>query len=84
MPTRQDVLTNVVMPKIEAATPGGGEYLNEANFEQNWWQENFYGQNYGRLREIKDSLDPTGILYSRTAVGSEDWVQDAQGRLCRV
>lgn len=83
MVARQDVLTNVVMPKIEAATPGGGAYLNEANFEQDRWQENFYGQNYRRLREIKDSLDPTGTLYARTAVGSEDWVQDAQGRLCR-
>lgn len=41
MLTRQDVLTNVVMPKIEAATPSGGAYLNEANFEQDWWHENF-------------------------------------------
>ncbi|ROV86998.1 hypothetical protein VMCG_10819 [Cytospora schulzeri] len=84
MVARQDVLTNVVMPKIEAATPGGGAYLNEANFEQDQWQENFYGENYRRLIAIKDALDPTGILYARTAVGSEGWVQDGQGRLCPV
>ncbi|KAK8108106.1 uncharacterized protein PG998_010119 [Apiospora kogelbergensis] len=84
MLARQDVLTNVVMPRIEAATPGGGAYLNEANFEQDHWQENFYGENYGRLKNIKDALDPTGVLYARTAVGSEDWVQDGQGRLCRA
>ncbi|KAK8081386.1 hypothetical protein PG996_000167 [Apiospora saccharicola] len=84
MVARQDVLTNVVMPRIEAATPGGGAYLNEANFEQDRWQENFYGENYPRLRKVKDALDPTGIMYARTAVGSEDWVQDGQGRLCRV
>lgn len=84
MLARQDVLTNVVMPRIEAATPGGGAYLNEANFEQDHWQENFYGENYRRLKNIKDALDPTGVLYARTAVGSEDWVQDGQGRLCRA
>lgn len=56
----------------------------KANFEQDRWQENFYGQNYGRPREIKNSLDPTGIPYSRTLVGSEDGVQDAQGRLCQA
>lgn len=84
MVARQDVLTSVVMPKIEAATPGGGAYLNEANFEQDQWQENFYGENYPRLRKIKDALDPRGSLYARTAVGSEDWVQDGQGRLCPV
>lgn len=35
MGARQDVLTIIVMPKIEAATPGGGAYLNQANFQYN-------------------------------------------------
>ncbi|KAH8203673.1 hypothetical protein TruAng_002203 [Truncatella angustata] len=84
MVDRQDILTNIVMPKVVAATPGGGAYLNEANFEENQWQDTFYGENYGRLREIKRALDPDGILYARTAVGSEEWIHDEQGRLCRT
>jgi hypothetical protein len=84
MVARQDVLTNIVMPKVEAATPGGGAYLNEANFEQEHWQEVFYGESYGRLSEIKRALDPDGILYAGTAVDSDELVQDGQGRLCRA
>lgn len=41
-------------------------------FEQDQWQESFYGQKHRRVRNIKDALDHTGILCARTAVGSED------------
>lgn len=37
MAAYQTTLTNVVMPQIEEATPVGGAYLNEANFEQSDW-----------------------------------------------
>ena len=80
----QTTLTNVVMPQIEKATPGGGAYLNEANFEQPDWQEVFYGTNYPRLKNIKDNVDPLGVFYSRTAVGSESWAEDRDGRLCKI
>lgn len=77
-------LTQFVMPEIEAATPNGGAYLNEANFQQPSWQNEFYGTNYPRLKSMKDSVDPLGVFYARTAVGSEEWAEDAQGRLCRT
>ncbi|KAK8058459.1 FAD-dependent isoamyl alcohol oxidase [Apiospora phragmitis] len=80
----QKRLTNQIMPKVEAATPGGGSYLNEANFEQPGWQHAFYGSNYPRLRKIKQELDPLGVLFAQTAVGSEMWTEDADGRLCRI
>lgn len=35
---RQDVLTIVVIPKIEVATSGGEADLHQASFEQNNWQ----------------------------------------------
>ncbi|KAI5862012.1 FAD-binding domain-containing protein [Durotheca rogersii] len=77
-------LTREVMPRIQAASPGGAAYLNEANFEEPDWQTTFYGPNYPRLRRIKAKYDPQGLLYARTAVGSEAWREDTQGRLCRV
>ncbi|RWA06194.1 hypothetical protein EKO27_g8920 [Xylaria grammica] len=76
-------LTNIVMPQIEAVTPDGGAYLNEANFEQPDWQNVFYGENYPRLKGIKNQVDPQGIFYAQTAVGSERWAEDASGRLCQ-
>ncbi|KAI5920289.1 FAD-binding domain-containing protein [Camillea tinctor] len=84
MLSRQEQLTQTIMPQIEAATPGGGAYLNEANFQQPDWQETFYGTNYPRLREIKDKYDPQSLLYAMTAVGSESWAAASDGRLCRV
>ncbi|KAK7973831.1 hypothetical protein PG989_015679 [Apiospora arundinis] len=78
----QTRLTTQIMPKIEAATPGGGSYLNEANFQQSKWQEAFYGSNYPRLSEIKRRVDPRSLFYAQTAVGSEMWKEGAHGKLC--
>ncbi|KAF2964205.1 hypothetical protein GQX73_g9383 [Xylaria multiplex] len=83
MTAYQKNLTEIVMPQIEAATPNGGAYMNEANFEQPDWQNVFYGENYPRLRDIKSKVDPLGVFYAQTAVGSEAWAEDASGRLCR-
>ncbi|TGJ86987.1 hypothetical protein E0Z10_g1718 [Xylaria hypoxylon] len=83
MTAYQANLTNIVMPQIEAVTPGGGAYLNEANFEQPDWQNVFYGENYPRLKDIKSKVDPKGTFYAQTAVGSELWTEDANGRLCQ-
>ncbi|KAI0194581.1 hypothetical protein F4808DRAFT_453069 [Astrocystis sublimbata] len=80
----QKNLTTTVMPAIELATPGGGSYLNEANFEQLDWQEVFYGTNYPRLQRVKAKYDPDSLFYARTAVGSEAWYEDGEHRLCRT
>ncbi|OTB04505.1 hypothetical protein M426DRAFT_261774 [Hypoxylon sp. CI-4A] len=80
---KQDVLTRSVMPQIEAATPNAGAYLNEASFLQSDWQQVFYGSNYPRLSAIKAKYDPDSLLYATTAVGSESWISNQDGRLCR-
>ncbi|KAH3908845.1 hypothetical protein HBI56_072120 [Parastagonospora nodorum] len=90
MVKRRMDLANVVHPAIERVTVGGGAYLNEADplvysqGDHKKWQEAFYGGNYARLREVKKKWDPKGVFYAHTAVGSEDWVTDIEGRLCRV
>lgn len=84
MVAREHDLMSTYMPALIAATPGSGIYLNEGNFAQSDWQDQFYGVNYARLREVKRAYDPEGILYGLTSVGSEDWELDSSGRLCHV
>ncbi|KAK8029895.1 FAD-dependent isoamyl alcohol oxidase [Apiospora rasikravindrae] len=84
MAARQDFAANVLQPQIDAATPGGGVYLNEANWKQKNWQQEFYGRNYPRLLTVKNKYDPEGLLYAHTAVGSEKWFEDGSMRLCKA
>lgn len=57
--------------------------MNEANFQQPDWQNVFYGTNYKRLKAVKKHWDPEDLFYGITAVGSEAWNADSDGRLCR-
>lgn len=80
----QDELHDNIMPFVNNATPGAGAYGNEANWDQDDWQNAFYGDHYSRLREIKNTYDPDSIFYGLTTVGSDAWAEDAEGRLCRT
>lgn len=83
MVARQDLMTQVLIPQLAALTPNGGCYLNEADFREPDWPSVFYGGNYARLLGIKERFDPHHVFYATTAVGSEYWVAQADGRLCR-
>ncbi|RDW74765.1 hypothetical protein BP6252_05907 [Coleophoma cylindrospora] len=83
MEARESELINVITPAFQAAS-GSGAYLNEASFKTPDWQEQFYGTNYDRLRAIKKKYDPNDLFYAVTAVGSDAWVTDSAGRLCRA
>ncbi|KXH35740.1 hypothetical protein CSIM01_05133 [Colletotrichum simmondsii] len=48
------------------------------------WQASFFGVNYPRLRSIKARYDPTDLFWCPTCVGSEGWVQQEDGILCRA
>ncbi|KAK6829556.1 FAD binding domain protein [Apiospora arundinis] len=80
----QETMTKVIMPRVEALTPGGGAYSNEGDFQQPDWQHVFYGKNYEALKGVKDKYDPHGLFYGLTAVGSDRWAVQEDGRLCRV
>lgn len=80
----EDTLHNSVLPLLKQLSPGSGTYLNEGDPHQSDWINAFYGDNYDRLREVKKAWDSTDTFYARTGVGSEDWDQDAQGRLCKL
>ena len=80
----QRLMTNVLLPLLEALTPDSGAYLNEADIHQPNWQWVFYRDKYATLSDIKNKYDPNQIFYARTGVGSERWTELENGRLCRV
>ena len=80
----QDMITHDLLPSVEKLTPRGAAYLNEADFQQSDFQRTIYGDNYEKLRNVKRKYDPSDIFYARTAVGSDEWTEDKEGRLCRV
>lgn len=85
MQSRKDLLVDYLIPQLEEATPGAGTYLNEidAQWKGDWITE-LYGENYDRLLEIKNRYDPEHTFYARTAIGSDSWFSDEDGRLCRA
>lgn len=80
----QDKITNTVQPIVEAATPGGGAYMNEADFQQRRFQDVFFGSNWDLLSKVKSAWDPDSLLYAVSGVGSEKWEVRQDGRLCKV
>ncbi|KAI1105750.1 FAD-binding domain-containing protein [Jackrogersella minutella] len=78
----QDAVTYTLLPELEALTPDGAVYLNEADFQAPDFKVTFYGENYGKLLAIKKKYDPDDIFYAKTAVGSDRWEERVDGRLC--
>jgi hypothetical protein len=77
-------MTEVIQPLVEAATPGSGSYVNEADFNQKNWQTTFWGGNYKKLLSIKKKWDPSNLFYATVGVGSEAWTVRNDGRMCRA
>lgn len=83
-------ITDDWMGRLRNVTPGGGGYGNEGDVMEPDFGQAFFGSNYPRLYDLKQKVDPWGVFYAPTAVGSEDWYIEDQGwltlqtgRLCR-
>ena len=59
------------MAPIRTATPGAGSYVNEGDFFEPNWREEFWGPHYPRLLAIKRRVDPTNLFRVHHGVGSE-------------
>ena len=59
------------MKLLRAVTPGGGSYVNEADYFEEEWQHSFWGANYSKLLEVKTSFDPHNLFCVHHGVGSE-------------
>jgi hypothetical protein len=75
---------NDIDAPFQELSPGSGTYLNEMNIFDPDWQQNVYGVNWDRLAAIKEQVDPRGVFYAETAVGSQNWKKVAGDRLCPV
>ncbi|MDF1796830.1 MAG: FAD-binding protein [Coxiellaceae bacterium] len=66
---------NRAMNMFRKAAPNGGSYVNETDYFEKNWQQAFWGDNYKRLYDIKQQVDPNGLFYCHHCVGSELWNQ---------
>lgn len=62
---------DAAMRAIRDVTPGAGTYANEADYFEPDWQDSFWGGNYTRLRQVKETYDPTNLFRVHHGVGSE-------------
>jgi len=56
-------------------TPNSGAYLNEADYYEPNWPKSLFGDNYERLKSIKEEYDPNGLFRVWNGIGgtrSED------------
>jgi hypothetical protein len=80
----QALMTDTLLPELEALTPGGGVYLNEGDSNDPNWQQTFYGANYAQLKTVKEKYDPEQLFYAFTGVGSDEWEVRTDRRLCKL
>ncbi len=64
------------MAPLNALTLRPASYLNETDCFQADWQSAFWGDNYPRLKRVKDRYDPDGLFFVHHGVGSESWSAD--------
>ena len=67
--------------ELRKIAPRSGSYVNECNYFNPSWQEEFWGPNYSRLRAVKKKYDPDGLFFVHHGVGSEEWSADGFRRL---
>lgn len=84
MLAQQALMTDTIVPALEAVTPGSGAYMNEADFRQPDFQTQFFGDKYDALLAIKAKYDPQRLFWATKAVGSEYWSVAEDGRMCRA
>lgn len=77
----QAATVDASMSELRKLLPRVGSYVWETDFFQPNWQDAFWGENYARLRAVKDKYDPAGLFFVHHGVGSESWSADGFVRL---
>jgi hypothetical protein len=70
---------SAAMEPLRKLAPRAGSYVNETDWFEPGWQRSFWGDNYGKLLEIKRKYDPAGLFWCHHCVGSEAF---AEGGFC--
>jgi len=67
--------------ELRKLVPDAGSYVSESNYFNQSWQRAYWGDNYARLRAVKNRYDPDGLFFVHHGVGSEEWSPDGFIRL---
>lgn len=67
--------------ELRKIAPHSGSYVSESNYFNRDWQQEYWGENYAKLRATKSTYDPEGLFFVHHGVGSEDWSADGFTRL---
>ncbi len=62
--------------RLRKLAPESGSYSSEMSFFEKDWQGRAWGPNYAKLRTVKNTYDPEGLLTGHDQVGSKDWSPD--------
>ena len=69
------------MGELRKLVSRAASYVWETNYFEPNWQDSFWGDNYGRLKRVKQKYDPDGLFFLHHGVGSEDWSADGFTRV---
>ncbi|PSR80436.1 hypothetical protein BD289DRAFT_373992 [Coniella lustricola] len=75
---------NVWQENMRAVTPDSGAYMNEATYDYEYWKDDYYGETYDKLVEIKHKYDPGYVFWNRPGAGYDAYELKADGHLCKV
>jgi hypothetical protein len=64
------------MGELPKLVPRAASYVWETDYFEPNWQDSFWGDNYARLKRVKQKYDPDGLFFLHHGVGSEDWSAD--------
>ncbi|KAA8567448.1 hypothetical protein EYC84_010461 [Monilinia fructicola] len=87
MATVQEIKDDITYTKVGAMkrlAPDTGCYMNEADRLDPDYLRDYYGESLSRLEQVKRTYDSNDVFYCQTCVGSERWIEDITGRLCRT
>jgi FAD/FMN-containing dehydrogenase len=78
---RDAAAVTAAMGELRKVVPRAASYVWETDYFEPNWQDSFWGDNYARLRAIKEKYDPDGLFFLHHGVGSEDWSADGFTRI---
>ncbi len=73
---RDAAAVTAAMDGLRKLAPAPASYVWETDYFEADWQTAFWGDNYARLRAVKQKYDPDGLFFLHHGVGSEDWSAD--------